>query len=80
MLIQDDSNIADKLQSSIQSELDRLGLLCRVFSRAKSVNSLDKKIGCEPGKYSASGKKFKMLLVFVWLYIFLMIRQLLFNC
>ncbi|KOG03629.1 Uncharacterized protein ABJ98_2467 [Pseudomonas syringae pv. aceris] len=27
-----------------------------------------------------AGKKFKMLLVFVWLYIFLMIRQLLFNC
>lgn len=57
MLVSDDSNIADKLQLSIQSELDRLGLLCRVFSRAKSLHSLENKISRNVGKYSASGKK-----------------------
>jgi ppGpp synthetase/RelA/SpoT-type nucleotidyltranferase len=57
MRILNDSSIADKLQSAIKSELDRLGLLCRVFSRAKSVHSLEIKINREPGKYSAAGKK-----------------------
>lgn len=52
-----DKNIAAKLQSTIQSELDRLGLLCRVFSRAKSSHSLTKKIDREPGKYTPDGKK-----------------------
>ncbi len=52
-----DKNIAAKLQAAVQSELDRLGLLCRVFSRAKSEHSLNKKITREPGKYSIDGKK-----------------------
>ncbi|UXZ96192.1 hypothetical protein K3169_28590 [Pseudomonas phytophila] len=52
-----DKNIADKLQTAIESELDRLGLLCRVFSRAKSTHSLEKKLNREIGKYSADGKK-----------------------
>ncbi|WNF58508.1 hypothetical protein [Pseudomonas sp. SG20052] len=52
-----DSNIADKLQLAIQSELDKLGLLCRVFSRAKSHHSLENKISRGGGKYSSAGKK-----------------------
>ncbi|EMD9535563.1 TPA: RelA/SpoT domain-containing protein [Pseudomonas aeruginosa] len=52
-----DKNIATKLQAAVQSELDRLGLLCRVFSRAKSEQSLNKKIDREPGKYTPNGKK-----------------------
>lgn len=57
MYTSEDSIVAKKLQDEIQSGLDRLGLLCRVFSRAKSNNSLLKKIDRDPGKYSANGKK-----------------------
>lgn len=60
-----DKNIATKLQAAVQSELDRLGLLCRVFSRAKSEQSLNKKIDREPGKYTPNGKKFRTPLGFV---------------
>lgn len=49
--------IAKHLQEIIESELSRLGLLCRVFSRAKSDHSLMKKLEREPGKYSSTGKK-----------------------
>ncbi len=57
MYITEDVAVAKKLQDEIQSGLDRLGLLCRVFSRAKSASSLNKKIEREPGKYSLDGKK-----------------------
>lgn len=49
--------LANNLQQLIQKEMDKLGLLCRVFSRAKTIQSIDKKIAKSPGKYSSSGKK-----------------------
>ncbi|HDS1699017.1 MULTISPECIES: hypothetical protein [unclassified Pseudomonas] len=57
MSLSPDHNISTQLQSMIQSHLDQLGLLCRVFSRAKSEHSIQKKISRTPGKYSADGKK-----------------------
>lgn len=50
------------LQNQIENELDRLGLLFRVFSRAKSYQSIENKIsskGCE--YYSQDGKKIQDL-------------------
>lgn len=52
-----DKLIANNLQYLIQSELDKIGLLCRVFSRAKSVESIEKKINKTAGKYTPTGKK-----------------------
>ncbi|WP_137818403.1 RelA/SpoT family protein [Pseudomonas sp. 2FG] len=49
--------VAKQLQETIESELARLGLLCRVFSRAKSDHSMATKLEREPGKYSSTGKK-----------------------
>jgi len=48
--------VAKQLQEAVELELSRLGLMCRVFSRAKSEESLSKKINRNPGKYSPSGK------------------------
>lgn len=44
------------LQADIESELNRVGLLFRVFSRAKDGQSLSNKIELSPGKYSPGGK------------------------
>jgi ppGpp synthetase/RelA/SpoT-type nucleotidyltranferase len=52
-----DSRIIKQLQAGIEKELGRVGLLSRVFSRAKSKQSLLQKIGREKGKYSSDGKK-----------------------
>ena len=52
-----DARIASQLQNDIENELARVGVLSRVFSRAKDTESLNKKINREPGKYSSSGKK-----------------------
>lgn len=57
MPLSPDHTISTQLQNLIQSHLDQLGLLCRVFSRAKSEHSIENKINRDPGKYSASGKK-----------------------
>jgi ppGpp synthetase/RelA/SpoT-type nucleotidyltranferase len=57
MSVSPDKLIANNLQHLIQSELDRIGLLCRVFSRAKSVESIEKKIKKSAGKYTPTGKK-----------------------
>ncbi|AKU57230.1 RelA/SpoT family protein [Vibrio parahaemolyticus] len=54
--------LAKSLQATIESELDRLGLLFRVFSRAKSKTSIESKIESKGvGYYSADGKKIQDL-------------------
>lgn len=53
--------VVKQLQASIENELDRVGLLSRVFSRAKSLESLNAKIDREPGKYAANGRKIQDL-------------------
>lgn len=53
--------IMQSLQKKIEEELNRLGLLFRVFSRTKSENSINKKITKEVGKYSEHGKKIQDL-------------------
>lgn len=52
-----DARIASMLQKEIENELARVGVLSRVFSRAKDQESLDLKIQREPGKYNSTGKK-----------------------
>lgn len=47
--------IASELQREIETKMARLGLLCRVFARGKTKDSLQKKIAT--GKYSLKGKK-----------------------
>lgn len=49
--------IAKQLQDIVEAELSKLGLLCRVFSRAKSEHSINTKIERSPGKYTSTGKK-----------------------
>lgn len=50
------------LHTDIENELNRLGLLFRVFSRAKSYESITKKIEMKgEGYYSADGKKIQDL-------------------
>ncbi|SMF48859.1 Uncharacterized protein conserved in bacteria [Alteromonadaceae bacterium Bs31] len=56
-----ENRIASQLQRDIESELDRIGVLSRVFSRAKSIASLDAKINRSPKKYSSGGKKIQDL-------------------
>lgn len=54
--------LVKRLQTEIEGELDRLGLLFRVFSRAKSPNSIKHKIESKgEGYYSAEGKKIQDL-------------------
>lgn len=47
---------ADYLRREIESELNSVGLLCRVFGRGKAIHSLQKKIQTNPEKYSPQGK------------------------
>ncbi|NVJ58056.1 MAG: RelA/SpoT family protein [Vibrionaceae bacterium] len=54
--------LVKSLQTDIENELNRLGLLFRVFSRAKSHESIAKKIEMKgEGYYSADGKKIQDL-------------------
>ncbi|EJL6629469.1 hypothetical protein O1D55_002821 [Vibrio cholerae] len=54
--------LVKNLQTQIEGELDRLGLLFRVFSRAKSINSIKNKIASKgEGYYSVTGKKIQDL-------------------
>ncbi|NRF16418.1 RelA/SpoT domain-containing protein [Vibrio coralliilyticus] len=54
--------LVKRLQSEIENELDRLGLLFRVFSRAKTPSSILSKIKMKgEGYYSADGKKIQDL-------------------
>ncbi|WP_448885248.1 RelA/SpoT family protein [Citrobacter telavivensis] len=53
--------VIQSLQKEIEGELNRIGLLYRFFSRAKSENSILKKYQKEPNKYSANGRKIQDL-------------------
>ena len=50
-----------EIHRSIENELNRLGLLFRVFSRAKSAESIELKINNNLGKYLEEGKKIQDL-------------------
>lgn len=56
-----EQRVITEIHKSIENELNRLGLLFRVFSRAKSSESIQKKITDNPGKYSETGKKIQDL-------------------
>ncbi|GGX29696.1 RelA/SpoT domain-containing protein [Undibacterium squillarum] len=47
---------AEKLRRNVESILQRVGILCRVFARGKDDKSLEKKLSKEKGKYSIGGK------------------------
>ncbi|HFF8982242.1 RelA/SpoT domain-containing protein [Serratia marcescens] len=53
--------IIQALQKDIESELNRIGLLYRFFSRTKSENSILKKYEKDPEKYSPDGRKIQDL-------------------
>ena len=48
--------LAMAIEEQIANQMDRLGLLSRVFARAKSKVSLEQKLNRQPGKYSAGSK------------------------
>ena len=48
--------LAQAIQQQVVNQMDRLGILSRVFARAKSKVSLEQKLGRQPGKYSAGAK------------------------
>jgi ppGpp synthetase/RelA/SpoT-type nucleotidyltranferase len=52
---------AKQIHDVILDNLNKVGLLFRVFYRAKSHDSIDRKINKEPQKYSVSGKKIQDL-------------------
>lgn len=56
-----ENRIAKALQEDIENALSKIGLLFRVFSRAKSQHSIEKKLSRDPNKYSADGKKIQDL-------------------
>lgn len=53
--------LADTLRREIEVSLARLGLLFRVFARAKSPYSIDSKLQRKGASYSAAGKKIQDL-------------------
>ncbi|MBU2411992.1 MAG: RelA/SpoT domain-containing protein, partial [Gammaproteobacteria bacterium] len=58
MYINHEDALAKKLTEMIESELLRLGLLYRIFSRSKTIDSISKKIYNKgEGYYSPTGKK-----------------------
>ena len=50
------SRVAIELNREIENQLERVGILCRVFGRGKSSKSLEIKLRKENGKYGV-GKK-----------------------
>lgn len=48
--------LAEALRREIEDDLTTVGILCRVFGRAKTTASLRKKIDSSPGKYSLNGR------------------------
>lgn len=56
MLDQPYRRVSDTLRRQIEDDLQSLGILCRVFGRAKTQASLNRKIGSSPGKYSIGGR------------------------
>jgi putative GTP pyrophosphokinase len=54
--------VCKEIVGTIEDELERAGLLCRIFGRVKTSSSLAKKIERKPGYYSADGKKLQDLI------------------
>lgn len=52
-----EQRVLKKIEEKIQNQLDRLGLMYRLFSRVKDKTSLQAKLEKVPGKYSSDGKK-----------------------
>lgn len=52
-----DERLAREIHKSIELQLNSIGILSRVFSRVKTVLSLENKNNKNPGKYTESGKK-----------------------
>jgi ppGpp synthetase/RelA/SpoT-type nucleotidyltranferase len=48
--------LAQSIQQQVVDQMNRLGLLSRVFARAKTKVSLEQKLNRQPGKYSAGAK------------------------
>lgn len=48
--------VAESLRRNIDNDLTSLGLLCRVFGRAKAAASLRRKLSASPGKYAVGGR------------------------
>jgi ppGpp synthetase/RelA/SpoT-type nucleotidyltranferase len=48
--------IANRTQEEVEDRLAQIGLLSRVFGRAKTPQSMQAKLGRHPGKYSPNGK------------------------
>ncbi|PHR86579.1 MAG: RelA/SpoT family protein [Moritella sp.] len=62
MYVNHDVILLNKLHAQIENELNRLGLLFRVFSRSKSEESIKTKISSKAeGYYSVDGKKLQDL-------------------
>lgn len=49
-------HIAEEIRRDVEDHLSRVGLLCRVFARAKDEISIELKLNRERGKYSVGGK------------------------
>ena len=50
------NRVANQLRRDIEVQLERVGLLCRVFGRGKTLRSLNQKISAGLGKYSIGEK------------------------
>lgn len=51
-----ETRIANILKKKIEKKLSGIGLLCRVFARAKTIEALNIKINKDPEKYQPNGK------------------------
>lgn len=49
--------IINVIKSDLEQTLQRSGLFYRIFSRSKSIKSINKKLENKKGSYSANGKK-----------------------
>lgn len=57
-------SVLNNIEQDLISRLNRCGLMYRIFSRAKTTDSLQKKITLNPSKYTESGKKIQDILGF----------------
>ncbi len=56
MLYEPYRRVAETLRRQIEDDFLSLGILCRVFGRAKAEASLNRKLESSPGKYSFGGR------------------------
>ena len=55
-------SVLKEIERDLINKLDRCGLMYRIFSRAKTLDSISKKIDKNPHKYSEDGKKIQDVL------------------